>query len=343
MRSESTGVISSAIPSGRLRGPVRGRSWSEPTAVADAVWCGRGARQLSPEQRKVNPRGPPERSRSVLGVNGRHCGETEVRVSWGPAATAGPWCAKSWRSRPTPCGPDGYERAARMLANADMFADARRLPASLRVQVLYGEDDAISPPAARRTSRIGGSVPGAAAHRCGAGRPRALSRKPGTRQRADCRVYRIARTLDRRRQKDYGSRHRGGRIAPRRHKSQGEPSMRELALADRVEVLVLVDNVTDNLSTVPEFVEHEFRRFWKRGGRILSGQCLCCAAHGLSCAITAWRGDIAKTLLFDTGPDAHGVREKRRHAWDSIWALWTVSFSRTGTGITAAPCSARWR
>ena len=79
--------------------------------------------------------------------------------------------------------------------------------------------------------------------------------------------------------------------------------MRELALADRVEVLVLVDNVTDNLSTVPEFVEHEFRRFWKRGGRILSGQCLCCAAHGLSCAITAWRGDIAKTLLFDTGPD----------------------------------------
>ena len=79
--------------------------------------------------------------------------------------------------------------------------------------------------------------------------------------------------------------------------------MPELAAADRVEVLVLVDNVTDNLSTAPEYVENEFRRFWRRGGRILSGRCLCCAAHGLSCAITAWRGDIAKTLLFDTGPD----------------------------------------
>ena len=80
--------------------------------------------------------------------------------------------------------------------------------------------------------------------------------------------------------------------------------MGELVIADRVEVLVLVDNVTDSLSNAPEFVENEFRRFWRRGGRILSGQCLCCAAHGLSCAITAWRGDNAKTLLFDTGPDA---------------------------------------
>ena len=80
--------------------------------------------------------------------------------------------------------------------------------------------------------------------------------------------------------------------------------MGELALADRVEVLVLVDNVTDNLSTDPGFVDSEFRRLWSRGGRVLSGQCLCCAAHGLSCAITAWRGDIARTLLFDTGPDA---------------------------------------
>ncbi|HEY2865371.1 MAG TPA: MBL fold metallo-hydrolase [Casimicrobiaceae bacterium] len=80
--------------------------------------------------------------------------------------------------------------------------------------------------------------------------------------------------------------------------------MRELAIADRVEILIIVDNVTDNLSTAPAFVENEFRRFWGRGGRVLSGQCLCCAAHGLSCAITAWRGDVARTLLFDTGPDA---------------------------------------
>ena len=80
--------------------------------------------------------------------------------------------------------------------------------------------------------------------------------------------------------------------------------MPELAAVDKVEVLVLVDNVTDNLSTVPAYVENELPRLLKRGLRRLSGRCLCCGAHGLSCAITAWRGDTARTLLFDTGPDA---------------------------------------
>src|SRR6185295_4479680 len=58
--------------------------------------------------------------------------------------------------------PEGYERAARMLANADMFADARKFPSSLRVQILYGEDDAISPPAVN--IEIGAAC-GATAHR----------------------------------------------------------------------------------------------------------------------------------------------------------------------------------
>ena len=80
--------------------------------------------------------------------------------------------------------------------------------------------------------------------------------------------------------------------------------MRELLAADRIEVLVLVDNVTDNLSTVPPYVAHEWPRLRTRGMRQLSGRCLCCGAHGLSLAITAIRGDAARTLLFDTGPDA---------------------------------------
>lgn len=79
--------------------------------------------------------------------------------------------------------------------------------------------------------------------------------------------------------------------------------MAELQTADRVEVLVLVDNLTDNLSSNPDYVETEMPRLWRRGLRLWSGQCMCCAAHGLSCAITAWRGDEAHTLLFDTGPD----------------------------------------
>jgi len=79
--------------------------------------------------------------------------------------------------------------------------------------------------------------------------------------------------------------------------------MQVLAEADRVEVLVLVDNATDNLSSVPDCVENEMPRLWKRGLRLWSGRCMCCAAHGLSCAVTAWKGASARTLLFDTGPD----------------------------------------
>jgi 7,8-dihydropterin-6-yl-methyl-4-(beta-D-ribofuranosyl)aminobenzene 5'-phosphate synthase len=79
--------------------------------------------------------------------------------------------------------------------------------------------------------------------------------------------------------------------------------MDDLTPVDRVEVLVLVDNTTDNLSSVPGFVENEFPRLARRGLRVWSGQCMCCAAHGFSCAITAWRGDSSRTLLFDTGPD----------------------------------------
>lgn len=40
----------------------------------------------------------------------------------------------------------GYERAARMLVRADIYSDLKRLPASLRVQVVYGEDDSITLP-----------------------------------------------------------------------------------------------------------------------------------------------------------------------------------------------------
>jgi 7,8-dihydropterin-6-yl-methyl-4-(beta-D-ribofuranosyl)aminobenzene 5'-phosphate synthase len=76
-----------------------------------------------------------------------------------------------------------------------------------------------------------------------------------------------------------------------------------LATVDRVEVLILVDNATDNLSSAPPYVETEMSRLWKRGLKRMSGKCLCCAAHGLSCAITAWRGDVSRTLLFDTGPE----------------------------------------
>ena len=72
---------------------------------------------------------------------------------------------------------------------------------------------------------------------------------------------------------------------------------------DSLEITVIVDNVTDNLSSNPKYVETEVAGAWQRGMKWLGGKCLCCAAHGLSCLITARIGDTSHSLLFDTGPD----------------------------------------
>ena len=45
-----------------------------------------------------------------------------------------------------------------------------------------------------------------------------------------------------------------------------------MSAADRVEILVLVDNVTDNLSSVPDEVENEWPRLLKCGMHQLEGQ-----------------------------------------------------------------------
>lgn len=81
--------------------------------------------------------------------------------------------------------------------------------------------------------------------------------------------------------------------------------MSRIEPVDSAEVHILVDNVTDSLSSVPAFVETEFAGLGRRrqGHWVLGGNCLCCAAHGLSCLITLRRGGETKTLLFDTGPE----------------------------------------
>ena len=71
---------------------------------------------------------------------------------------------------------------------------------------------------------------------------------------------------------------------------------------DTAAVIFLVDNATDSLSSNPGFVETEFAGHRRRGMPWLSGKCLCCAAHGLSCLITTRTGSASRTLLFDTGP-----------------------------------------
>jgi 7,8-dihydropterin-6-yl-methyl-4-(beta-D-ribofuranosyl)aminobenzene 5'-phosphate synthase len=78
-----------------------------------------------------------------------------------------------------------------------------------------------------------------------------------------------------------------------------------LAPVDRLEILVLVDNATDMLSSTPSHVENESAGLMRRGIRMIAGKCLCCAAHGLSCLVTAHRGAASHTILFDTGPEEY--------------------------------------
>jgi len=81
--------------------------------------------------------------------------------------------------------------------------------------------------------------------------------------------------------------------------------VRELTAVDELRIDVLVDNVTDSLSSVPSFVETEFAGLTRRrqGSWVLGGSCLCCAAHGLSCLVRVRTGGASRTLLFDSGPE----------------------------------------
>ena len=81
--------------------------------------------------------------------------------------------------------------------------------------------------------------------------------------------------------------------------------MPALDAVDGLQIDVIVDNVTDSLSTVPSFVETEFAGLTRRrkDAWVLGGSCLCCAAHGLSCLVRVQRGGTARSLLFDSGPE----------------------------------------
>ncbi|MFN7087589.1 MAG: MBL fold metallo-hydrolase [Burkholderiales bacterium] len=77
---------------------------------------------------------------------------------------------------------------------------------------------------------------------------------------------------------------------------------------DALEVQVLVDNVTDSLSTVPKDVTNEVPLLMKNGSLpMAAGEYRCCAHHGLSLIISARIGGDKQTLVFDAGPEAYTV------------------------------------
>ena len=76
------------------------------------------------------------------------------------------------------------------------------------------------------------------------------------------------------------------------------------ACVDRLDVLVIIDNLTDSLSSNPKGVVAEWTGLLAAGRLpVISGDRICCAHHGLSLLITAHVGDARRSLLFDTGPE----------------------------------------
>ena len=83
------------------------------------------------------------------------------------------------------------------------------------------------------------------------------------------------------------------------------PSLTEV---DRLEVQVLVDNVTDSLSSTPPFVTREWPALVRKGMRRVAGASLCCANHGLSLVIRATTDRQEHVVLFDAGPVDYAVQ-----------------------------------
>jgi 7,8-dihydropterin-6-yl-methyl-4-(beta-D-ribofuranosyl)aminobenzene 5'-phosphate synthase len=80
--------------------------------------------------------------------------------------------------------------------------------------------------------------------------------------------------------------------------------MPNVTAVDSLEVLVVVDNATDSLSTNPKNVIPEWSGLLTGGRlRMISGEGICCAHHGLSLLITVQSGGRKHSLLFDAGPE----------------------------------------
>ncbi len=84
-----------------------------------------------------------------------------------------------------------------------------------------------------------------------------------------------------------------------------ESAARNVKPVDSLQVSVLVDNVVDPLSTLPQGVTSELAVLRAKGLKVSSGHARCCANHGLSLVITARIGNDIQILLFDTGPEAY--------------------------------------
>lgn len=96
---------------------------------------------------------------------------------------------------------------------------------------------------------------------------------------------------------------------------------------DSVEILVLIDNQTDSMSSVPEGFTHEWANLHNAGMEQISGTGQCCANHGLALIITARRGDREHTLLFDAGPVDFAVEFNASRLGKSFASIEAIALS----------------
>jgi len=96
---------------------------------------------------------------------------------------------------------------------------------------------------------------------------------------------------------------------------------------DKIEVCVVVDNVLDLLSSVPQSVTPEMPNLIAAGATELSGACSCCAAWGLSLLIRTYVADERRTVLFDAGPQGETVRANARKLGLDFAELGAVALS----------------
>jgi len=80
-----------------------------------------------------------------------------------------------------------------------------------------------------------------------------------------------------------------------------------LEALDSADVFVLIDNVSDGMSSVPDGVTSEVPNLVKAGAKAFTGNGLCCACWGLSFVLTARVGRKSHCLLFDAGPAGYAV------------------------------------
>ncbi len=95
---------------------------------------------------------------------------------------------------------------------------------------------------------------------------------------------------------------------------------------ERVEVLVLVDNVTEHSST-PDNVLPERASLLKAGLTEWCGEAICCAHFGFSALVTVHTNGSSHTLLFDGGPEGYAVERNGRRLGVDFSAVDSVVLS----------------